>query len=570
MNDDVRRLLDLADGHAAAGRGADAVPLYAEATDRALAADDLPAATRGALALAQGQRFDATPGLIPARLHDVYVRVEEPTARAALAAALARVWVYASRPHRAVPFAAVALEIAREAGDPVLLADCLDATLTAHWGPDDLDRRRGWAQELDDVVAHLRDPKARLQAHLWGLTVAFELLDLPRIHRNLRALEDLGAGNAEARFFAASRRLAADLMLGRLDTAAYLRELAEDAARQAFIADGDGVRHAMTAYPAMLLGDRETCAAEADEFEEFARAEGAPTVLAEAGLLWAAAGRADRAAAVAGQFGGDTLAGLPADMDWLLILQCVLDAALAGGVREVVESAVALLTPYENRSVVNAGAVMFHGVTDDPLSRGNALLGNETAAARQRARALATYRRIGAVWWRERLEAQGGATRMRLRPADGGLWSVGPDATPVTLPAMRGLEYLHHLLARPGVDVAALDLVGPQTVHQPGTGPSADAKALAAYRRRLATAAPDERAAIEAHLRSVTGLGGRARENGSNAERARVAVRKAIVAALAKIAECEPEAGRHLYTQVSTGAACRYDPDPAAPITWLL
>ena len=85
MTDDVRRLLDEADGHCAAGRGADAVPLYAEATDLALATDDLPAATRAALALAQGQRFDVPAGLIPARLHDVYVRVEAPAARAARA-----------------------------------------------------------------------------------------------------------------------------------------------------------------------------------------------------------------------------------------------------------------------------------------------------------------------------------------------------------------------------------------------------------------------------------------------------------------------------------------------------
>jgi len=575
MTDDVRRLLDEADGHCAAGRGADAVPLYAEATDLALAAGDLPAATRAALALARGQRFDVQPGLIPARLHDVYVRAGEPADRARLAAALARVWAYASRPHRAAPFAATALELARAEGDPVLLADCLDATLAAHWGPDDLDRRRGWAQELDDVAAHLRDPQARLQAYLWALTVAWELLDLPRIHRNLRALEELGAGHAEARFFAASRRLAADLLLGRLDTDAILREIAEEAAGQVFVADREGIEHLMVAYPAMLRGDRGTCAAEAAVYQEWATAEGVPAVLAEAGLLWAAAGRADRAAAIAGQFGGDTLAGLPADGDWLLTVQCVLEAALAGGVREVVAAAVELLTPYENRAVINAGAVMFHGTTDDTLSRGNTLLGNATAAARQRERALATYRRIGAVWWRERLEAAipggdaaGGPGAMRLRRAGSGLWSVGPDAAPVTVPGMRGLEYLHCLLSRPGVEIPALDLVGPQTVRQGGTGPDADARALAEYRRRLATAPPAERAAIEAHLRSVTGLGGRARESGSSAERARVAVRKAIVAALAKLAEVQPGLGRHLYERVSTGTTCRYDPDPE--ITWLL
>jgi hypothetical protein len=50
-----------------------------------------------------------------------------------------------------------------------------------------------------------------------------------------------------ARYFAASRRLAVDLMRGRLDTAEYLRGLARDAAGRVFIADHEAVLHAMTA-----------------------------------------------------------------------------------------------------------------------------------------------------------------------------------------------------------------------------------------------------------------------------------------------------------------------------------
>ncbi|WP_432842955.1 hypothetical protein [Dactylosporangium sp. CA-092794] len=595
MNEPVRELLDRADGHAAAGRGAHAVALYSAAAEAALAGGDLEAATRAVLALARGQRFDATAGLLPARLHEVYSRVEDPAARAGLAAALARTWAYTGQPGRAVPFADTALSLARGLGDPVLLADCLDAVLAAHWGPDDLQRRRDWAAQLDDAAAHLRDPRARLQAHIWGLTVAYEVLDLPRMHRHLRALEILGEESAEARFFAASRRLALDLMLGRLDTAAYLRELAREAAGRAFIADHEAVLHAMTSYPALMRGDRDTCAAEAPVYEEFGYAEGAPAILAEAAWIWAEAGRTDRAATLVGHLGGATLQGLPRDADWLLTVQCVLEAALACGARDTVAAAVELLTPYEGRAVVNAGAVMFHGVTDDTLARGNALLGNAPAADRLRRQALDAYRRIGAVWWRRRLEAAPagpapGAAAVRFQPGPGGLWTIGPDGGPAALPPMRGLSYLHHLLARPGTDVAALDLVaahtGAGTVEQPGTGPAADARALAAYRRRLAElddrladAVPSgpaarrlaqERDALRAHLRSVTGLGGRAREDGASAERARVAVRKAIVAALARVAELDPALGRHLYDRVSTGTACRYDPDPEAPVSWLL
>jgi hypothetical protein len=574
VNLDVHELLERAES----ARGAAAVALYTEATDLALAGGDLAAATRAVLALARRQRYNTETGMLPARLHDVFVRVEDPAARAGLAASLARTWVYSGQPRRAVPFADTALALAHELNDPVVLADCLDATMAAHWGPDDLHRRREWAEELGDTVAHLREPRARRQAYVWGLTVAFETLDLPRMHRHLRALELLGEEDPEARFFAASRRLAADLLRGRFDTAPYLRRLADEAAEQVFIPDREGIQHAMTTYPALLSGDRDTCAAEAPAYEEFALAEGSTAILAEAAWVWVGAGRLDRAEGVIGQFGPETLNGLPRDADWLLTLQCVMEAALAVGSKDVVANVLELLTPYEKRAVINAGAVMFHGVTDDTLARGHALLGNLDVAARLREQALHTYRRIGAIWWRERLEAHsvGGVP---FHATDGGLWRVGP----ATVPAMRGLEYLHRLLGRPGVEVSALELVsahtGTGTVLQTGTGPLLDQQAIIAYRRRLARLeAQDvlsrslaaERDALRDQLGAATGLGGRSRGTGSSTERARVAVRKAVVNALARVAELDADLGRHLYDRVSTGVTCCYTPDPDRPVHWIL
>jgi hypothetical protein len=100
-----------------------------------------------------------------------------------------------------------------------------------------------------------------------------------------------------------------------------------------------------------------------------------------------------------------------------------------------------------------------------------------------------------------------------------------------------------------------------------------------ALRRRLAeldlelerSDRPDarqERDAVAAYLASGTGLGKRARTTGGHHERARVAVRKAIVAALAKVAEADPWLGRHLHDRVQTGSECRYEPDP--DVEWLL
>ena len=191
-----------------------------------------------------------------------------------VAAALARCWSYAAEPLRARPFADEALAIAQETREDTLLADALDAALTTYWGPDDLERRRGLAQQLADAAAHLRDPDARLQAHLWGLTVAWELLDLPRMHHQMRAIELLGEESAKARFFAGSRRLVLDLLRARTDTLPILRRTVEQASEDVFIPDSFGVLHAMTAYAALFAGDTATCAEEAELFEAHAVDEG--------------------------------------------------------------------------------------------------------------------------------------------------------------------------------------------------------------------------------------------------------------------------------------------------------
>jgi hypothetical protein len=79
-----------------------------------------------------------------------------------------------------------------------------------------------------------------------------------------------------------------------------------------------------------------------------------------------------------------------------------------------------------------------------------------------------------------------------------------------------------------------------------------------------------ERDVVASYLARGTGLGGRTRTTGSHAERARVAVRKAIVAALARIAETDPWLGRHLRDRVRTGFECRYESDPDHPVRWIL
>jgi tetratricopeptide (TPR) repeat protein len=591
----VDDLLDQADAVRTAGRGDHAARLYAKAAARSRADDDLAGWTRAVLGAASVHLFGAEPGRLPAELYDVLARTTDDADRARLTAALARCWAYAGNPARSARFADEALTHAQRAGGAELIADCLDAALAAHWGPDELSVRRDLATRLDEVAAHVRDPDARLQAHLWGLHVACETLDLPAVHRQMRALDLLGEESPRAQFFAASRRLMLDLLRGRTERAAELAVTAAQAAEHAGLADAWMVVKAMRAYTAAVAGDAEACAAGAAECEAFALAEGMTAVAAEAAFLWACAGRLDRARTLVGTFGGDVLRELPRDVNWLLTLQCVLEAALATGDREVIATAANLLTPYEGRAVINGGAVNFHGVTDDTLARAARVLGEPETAERLYRRALDIYDRLGATWWRHRLEKssarpQPATARMLLRPSAAGVWQIGPEGSAVSIRKLRGFDHLRMLLRHPHQYIAALDLIGGGTgvLVESGLGQHLDQQAIATYKQRLRDLDQDiaeadewadlgrtatlreERDALIAELARATGLGGRTRTAGSSQERARIATRKAIAAAIDRIAAVDAGLGRHLHRCIRTGLTCAYLPEPDDAIDWVL
>ncbi len=180
---------------------------------------------------------------------------------------------------------------------------------------------------------------------------------------------------------------------------------------------------------------------------------------------------------------------------------------------------------------------------------------------------------------------------------------MGLDGQTVLIRDLKGLRYLSRLLATPGREFHALDLVAVEQgtlsadrrpvdhdlqVAEPGDlGPVLDEQAKQAYRRRLAEIEDDieqaermsdlERAAlaradrdfIVRELAQAVGLGGRDRRPGSTAERARTSVTRSIRYAMARIAEHHADLAAHLDHAVRTGTYCAYEPDPRAPITWI-
>jgi len=565
------------------------------AWENAKAADDPEAMAAAALALAAAPTFGAVPGGVPAALFEARARAQG-AARIRLATALARTWAYAGQPERAAGFAAEAEAEAERCGDPVLLADALDAQLAVHWGPDQLAERLRLTGRLEDTAAHLADIEARLSAHLWRLSTGLETLDIPTVRRQLRALDLLAAesGSPRVAFFAASRRGMHALLTADLDGARAALRDAGTAGRAANSADVEAVEHTLRAGIATQAGDTAALAAEADGFADFGLAEGIRSIAAWAAVLWVAAGRPDRARAVLHQL--DDFAAIPRDVDWLLVVYLLTDVAAAIGERAQAEVGLGLLTPYAGRGVIDAGGVVFAGVVDAALGRACAVLDRPADAARWAAGAGSAYRRMGATWLLDTLggppPAEPGV--VHLRPGADGIWWIGRDGAPSAVRDMRGLRYLRLLLSRPGVDVAALalsDAVAGNTGARAldgDAGPMLDRQALAAYRRRLAELDDElseararadlareehldrERDALLDQVRSATGLGGRPRVAGGTHERARVAVRKAIAAAIDRIATIDPSLGRLLADTVTTGATCRYEPDPDRPVRWML
>jgi len=198
------------------------------------------------------------------------------------------------------------------------------------------------------------------------------------------------------------------------------------------------------------------------------------------------------------------------------------------------------------------------------------------------------------------LPAEGGYV---FRP-EGEYWTVAYEGKVSRLKAMRGFQYIAHLLRHPHQDIAAIDLVSAggtmggrmskqelaehdlRVVGLGGGDPLLDSRARAEYRNRLRelyeerdraqrdndlghlAKLQEELETLAGYLAAATRHGGRSRAMPSPAERARVNVRNCFTAATKTIKQHNPGLSRHLMNTIKTGTFCSYVPD--RPIEWLL
>lgn len=519
-----------------------------------------------------------------------------------------------------------ALEAARTAGDPIVLAEALSLAHHCVLGPHHASLRLALADELIAVSPRTGRPLDGLMGLAWRMVDLFLAGDrrAPRALAELR--ERLEVDRCDGLHYLVQ---SIDVMLavreGRLDDAEEMAgacyELGLD------VGDAD----ALGWYGAQLVAIR-WLQGRGGELLPIVREIANSTTIAEPGAgfvaavaaLAATSGDHPAAQTALACLRAEGLRTLASSSSWTATMLGVCEAAHAVGDDDAAAEVYALLAPFADFPVMASIGVASYGSTHRPLALAAWTMGHldravehlEAAVAAElatgdrpwqavslatladvldqragagdaeragelRGAAIAAARGLGmqrrADAWESRSVRRSVACRR-----DGRTWTIRFGERVAVVPHSVGMEYLTELFAQPGREVAAVALASGHALACRGTPgePLLDARATAEYRCRIeeldreideADACADiERAAIARaeldrlveELLNTTGLAGGSRTFTDDAERARVSVHKAIKRALRTIADADAALGHALSSRVVTGMRCVYRAEP--------
>lgn len=596
----VRVLVAEADAHVRAGDNVQARGLLRHAADIADRAGDplriaqVAVATAGVGSIMAERRDDVVRRLEHAR---TILQGVDDVWEARATATLARELHHSARElhqsefddrGRAEPLSEQALAAGRRPGDPPTLLACLLARHDVLWRPGTAAEREAIAREMVIVAADAGDEERHAQGLLL-LANALVEQGSPTYAAHLDACLVMleASGQPQHRYVAATRRACIALLRGDLDAAGRL--IAEAAELGARIREPDAP-HLTMSQRLELVRAR----AEPGELRAFA---------AEAVEHWTS--EAVHAHAIAAGFmtkAGDLDAarrhvavvlelGLRAHRSflWAQAVRELAVAAIALGEEQLCKQLLDDVRPLVGTCGVNGAVVAFagsHAHTAGLLAAALCDLESSKALLRQ---AAATYDLLGAEGWLA--EVRGGHGPAPSPPAipapnvaasmhrQGPLWHVSFAGRQASVPHSKGLADIARLVAAPGADVNALELMR-SLDRSYAAGDLADARALAAYRQRLADIDSDiddaardndderraraeaEREALLEELRRITRTGGGTRAFANYpAERARKAVTGRIRETIRKLEPVLPELAAHLERTIVTGTYCRYRPE---------
>ena len=597
------------------------------AADLAASTDEVAPLVRLALtARSQAEFLEVDTGLV--RLLELAVpQAQDDRTKARLLARLAyELLGDSSAGPRRRALADETLKLARDCGEPQVLAEVLDARLHALWDPDGAEDRLAAASEIIDLARAAGDDGRERHGMFWRFVALMELARVAEAESALAAFHRAAAaaGDGQAMVMATARHAMLATFRGRFGEAAQLIGEVAAEGRRAGLADTDRLVWSLNAEIAFYRGPA-TAPFTVDDLLSLARRlPGHLMEASNAAWLWLT-GRTQDAQAEMDRVLPAVLAGSgPRQLGAAAMLSYV--AALAGDASAAAQLRETLL-PYRGRLVVFGGAntcmgpvscflgllATRLGLLDEAVScldeaaalaekagalPGLALCLQATAAAlslRQapgdqqrasacRARAREIAERLGVPGLLDRFTPTAGQWSLER---DGGDWLLQAGPEQARLRDSRGLHYLRALLAAPGSDIPALDLAadGPGLAATV-TEPLLDATARNTYRHRIRQlddelAAADrtgdsiaagqayrERQALISELHRAAGLAGRPRRASPDAERARVNVTRTLRATIDRITLAAPIAGAHLASSIRTGIMCRYQPAPGGPDRW--
>jgi hypothetical protein len=551
-----------------------------------------------------------------------------------------------------------AVEIARRLGEARTLAYALDGRFAAITWPENPDERLSVAEELLALAEAAGDSERAVHARYYraGMTM-LELGDIAAVEEELRVIEAVAneLRQPAQRWIVTATWATLALFQGRFSDAERLMQQALELGEGAQASDAV-LSHTVQVFTLGMLRDGLE-SIESGVRRALIEYPARPMFRCMLAYLLADTGRELEAGAIVDALAEDRFAALPMTNEWLFSLGFLADTTDLLGDAERAHVLFELMIPYADRNACTADYIAT-GSASRPIAVAAATASRWEEADRHFEQAVRANTRMGARPWaalsaynwaktllrrdapgdreraaelwdgvrvaarelgmkplERRAAALTGLPESRGRPAEATpalpsvfrcereYWAVAYEGDAFRLKDSKGLRYIAHLLAMPGRDVHALELVAAERggaraerSAEPGLTPSRngdfgeilDEQARAAYRRRLAEleeeleeargfADPERAAALESErdalireLAGAFGLHGRPRRTGSPAERARVSVTRAIRAAIPRIRDHSPALGEHLERTIHTGRFCSYTPDPRALVDWRL
>ncbi len=525
---------------------------------------------------------------------------------------------------------------ARAAGDVPALAACLLAQHNATWAPGTAGERRAVAAEMAALAGETGDRELLLEARLLAASDLLELAD-PAFRAELEEFLRLAGVSRQPRFryAALTRRAMLALLGGRFAEAG---RLIVQAAALGEECGEPGARDVQQDQDWDLRAGRGSLGELADVLPEMFPDPDSRQARGLRALVLLAAGDRAQAAQLAGPLSEGGPGSLPRNHQFLL--EAAFAAELVTGLRigPAAGQLYEVLLPFAGQAVVSGAAISFRGSVAHHLGVLAAALGRAAEAEAHLEQAAVAHERLGAVPWalRSRYElarlrlaepgqrdtaaaslAEIGAEAERLGMAglardaqahaagagraplatgvfrrEGALWTLTYGGVTVRMRDAKGLADLAALLAGPGREIPAVDLVAAgsgglgRADLRLGADEVLDETARRQIRRRLAdldeeiaeadawadperaSRARAERDALVSEVTAAAGLAGRARRLGDQDERARKAVTGRIRDVIGRIGRVHPPLAAHLRASVTTGTRCCYS--PPAPTSWQL